>query len=169
MRFNIPDQGGEWGGWSFGEAQVGSAGDRSSVQSAADEVLARHRGRSFVATHPQAAERIRVYLEAASHAHDREGPLFRPVRRSWRVGNPRRHLDPDLIDRIVRKYVGEIGLHRAFSAHSMRAMFITRALDNGHQPRRGATRRWYAAATTTKLYDRRGYNPEKSASFFASY
>jgi hypothetical protein len=27
----------------------------------------------------------------------------------------------------------------------------------------------HADATTTKLYDRRGYNPEKSASFFASY
>lgn len=27
----------------------------------------------------------------------------------------------------------------------------------------------HADATTAKLYDRRGYNPEKSASFFASY
>ena len=27
----------------------------------------------------------------------------------------------------------------------------------------------HADATTTKLYDRRGYNPEKSASFFVSY
>ncbi len=63
--------------------------------------------------------------------NDREGPLFRPVRQSWRAGSLRRHLDPDLIDRIVRKYVREIGLHRGFSAHSMRATFITRAPDNG--------------------------------------
>jgi hypothetical protein len=27
----------------------------------------------------------------------------------------------------------------------------------------------HADATTTKLYDRRGYNPEEPASFFASY
>jgi hypothetical protein len=27
----------------------------------------------------------------------------------------------------------------------------------------------HADATTTKLYDRHGYNPEKPASFFASY
>ena len=27
----------------------------------------------------------------------------------------------------------------------------------------------HADATTTKLYDRRGYNPKTSASFFASY
>jgi hypothetical protein len=26
-----------------------------------------------------------------------------------------------------------------------------------------------AGVTTTNLYDRRGYNPEKSATFFASY
>jgi site-specific recombinase XerC len=27
----------------------------------------------------------------------------------------------------------------------------------------------HANPSTTKLYDRRGYNPEKSASFFANY
>jgi hypothetical protein len=122
-----------------------------------------------LAIHPQAAERIRVYLEAAGHAHDREGPLFRPVRQSWRVESLRRHLDPDLIDRMVRKYVREIGLHRDFSAHSMRATFITRALENGASLEEVQRAAGHADATTTKLYDRRGYNPEKSASFFASY
>jgi integrase/recombinase XerD len=69
----------------------------------------------------------------------------------------------------ARKYENEIGLHRGFSAHSMRATFLTRALDNGatlEEVQRAAGR---ADATTTKLYDRRGYNPEKSAGFFASY
>ena len=122
-----------------------------------------------LAIHPQAAERIRVYLEAAGHGHDREGPLFRPVRQSWRVESLRRPLDPDLIDRMVRKYVKEIGLHRGFSAHSMRATFITRALDNGASLEEVQRAAGHADATTTKLYDRRGYNPEKSASFFASY
>jgi hypothetical protein len=40
-------------------------------------------------------------------------------------------MDPDAIDRVVRKYASDPG--------------------------------------TTKLYDRRGYNPEKAASFFATY
>src|SRR5437868_2441877 len=33
-----------------------------------------------LAIHPQAAQRIRDYLERARHGHDIEGPLFRPVR-----------------------------------------------------------------------------------------
>lgn len=122
-----------------------------------------------LAIHPQAAERIRVYLEAARHADDRDGPLFRPVRQSWRAESLRRHLDPDMIDRVVRKYVREIGLNHGFSAHSMRATFITRALDNGASLEEVQRAAGHADATTTKLYDRRGYNPEKSASFFASY
>jgi len=122
-----------------------------------------------LAIHPQAAERIRVYLEAAGHADDRDGPLFRPIRQSWRSESMRRHLDPDLIDRIVRKYVEQIGLPAGFSAHSMRATFITRALDNGASLEEVQRAAGHADATTTKLYDRRGFNPEKSASFFATY
>ena len=122
-----------------------------------------------LAIHPQAAERIRAYLGAAGHGEDRDGPLFRPVRASWRVDTMRRHLDPDLVDRMVRKYAAEVGLQRGFSAHSMRATFITRALENGASLEEVQRAAGHADATTTKLYDRRGYNPEKSASFFASY
>lgn len=81
----------------------------------------------------------------------------------------RRFLNPDLIDRMVRKYAEEIGPHRRFSAHSMRATFITRALDKGPSLEEVQRAAGHADASTTKLYDRRGYNPEKSASFFASY
>jgi integrase/recombinase XerD len=43
-------------------------------------------------------------------------------------------MDPDAIDRVVRKYAGaELGLLRDYSAHSMRASFITTALENGAQ------------------------------------
>jgi integrase len=45
----------------------------------------------------------------------------------------RRRMDPDAIDRVVRKYAGELGLDRGYSAHSMRATFITTALENGAQ------------------------------------
>lgn len=122
-----------------------------------------------LAIHPQTAERIRVYLAKAGHADDRDGPLFRPIRPSWKVESMRRFLNPDLIDRMVRKYVHAIGMQRGFSAHSMRATFITRALDNGASLEEVQRAAGHADATTTKLYDRRGYNPEKSASFFASY
>lgn len=122
-----------------------------------------------LAVHPQTAERIRKYLAAAGHAYDEDGPLFRPVRSNWRAENMRRNLDPDLIDRMVRKHLHAIGMHRGFSAHSMRATFITRALENGASLEEVQRAAGHADATTTKLYDRRGYNPEKSASFFVSY
>lgn len=58
---------------------------------------------------------------------------------------------------------------RAFAAHSMRATFITTALENGASLEDVQRDVGHADATTTKLYDRRGHNPEKSASFFANY
>lgn len=79
-----------------------------------------------LAIYPQAAELIRVSLDAAGHGADRDGPLFRPARQSWKVDTLRRHLE-------VQRAAG------------------------------------HADATTTELHDRRGYNPEKSASFFATY
>jgi integrase/recombinase XerD len=81
----------------------------------------------------------------------------------------RRRMDPGAIDRVVRKYAGALGLDRGYSAHSMRATFITTALENGAQledVQKGAGHR---DPGTTKLYDRRGYNPEKAASLFATY
>jgi integrase/recombinase XerD len=79
-------------------------------------------------------------------------------------------MDPDAIDRVVRKYAGtELGLLRDYSAHSMRATFVTTALENGAQLEDVQKAAGHADPGTTKLYDRRGYNPEKAASFFAIY
>jgi integrase len=61
------------------------------------------------------------------------------------------------------------GLERGYSAHSMRATFITTALENGAGLEDVQLAAGHADPSTTKLYDRRGYNPEKSASFFANY
>jgi site-specific recombinase XerD len=43
----------------------------------------------------------------------------------------RRHLHPETVDRILRKYTALLGLDHGYSAHSMRATFITTALNNG--------------------------------------
>jgi integrase/recombinase XerD len=122
-----------------------------------------------LAIHPQAAQRIRDYLAHAGHGDDLEGSLFRPVRDNRQGLEARRHLHPDVIDRILRKYARHIGLSRGYSAHSMRATFITTALDNGASLEDVQSAAGHADPSTTKLYDRRGYNPEKSASFFANY
>jgi site-specific recombinase XerD len=78
-------------------------------------------------------------------------------------------MDPDAIDRVVRKYATALGLDRGDSAHSMRATFITTALENGAQLEDVQKAAGHRGPSTTKLYDRRGYDPEKAAWFFATY
>ncbi len=132
--------------------------------------LTRKGGRRDALTiNPQAAARIRAYLEFAGHGNDHQGPLFRPLRGNAKTHDPAGRMDPDAIDGLVRKYVAAIGLARGYSAHSMRATFITTALENGAQLEDVQKAAGHRDPSTTKLYDRRGYNPEKAASFFATY
>jgi integrase/recombinase XerD len=78
-------------------------------------------------------------------------------------------MDRNAIDRVVRKSAGVLGLNRGNSAHSMRATFITTALETGAQIEDVQKAAGHRDPSTTKLYDRRSYNPEKAASFFATY
>jgi integrase/recombinase XerD len=133
------------------------------------KVLRKGGKKGSLAIHPQVAQRIRDYLAQAGHGDDSEGPLFRPVKDNLKGQTSRRHLYLGAIDRILRKYARSIGLDRGYSAHSMRATFITTALDNGASLEDVQSAAGHADPSTTKLYDRRGYNPEKSASFFANY
>jgi integrase/recombinase XerD len=122
-----------------------------------------------LAINPQTAQRIQDYLAATGHGDDLTGPLLRPIRKNQRRSDPRRHLHPESIDRILRKYAASLGLDSGYSAHSMRATFITTALNNGASLEDVQRDVGHADPSTTKLYDRRGHNPEKSASFFATY
>jgi len=121
------------------------------------------------AIHPKTAQRIRFYLDAAGHAADLEGPLFKLLSHSRKMQETRRAMHPDAIDRVLRKHVKAIGIDRGYSAHSMGATFITTALENGASLEDVQRAAGHRVPGTTKLYDRRGYNPEKSASFFATY
>ena len=125
--------------------------------------------RDALAINPQAAARIRAYLDKAGHGEDREGWLFRPLKGNAKAYNPMARMDPDAIDRVLRKHAASIGLKTGYSAHSMRATFITTALENGAQLEDVQKAAGHRDPSTTKLYDRRGYNPEKAASFFATY
>jgi integrase/recombinase XerD len=51
----------------------------------------------------------------------------------------------------------------------MRATFITTALENSAILDDFQRALGHSEPSTTKLYDWRGYNPEKSASFFATH
>jgi integrase/recombinase XerD len=72
---------------------------------------------------------------------------------------------PTRFDRMVRKCAGAPGLDRGYSAHPMRATFIT-ALESSAQLEDVHKVADHRDPSTTKLYDRRGYNPEKATSFF---
>jgi integrase/recombinase XerD len=122
--------------------------------------------RDALAINQQTAVRVQAYLQAVGHGSDIEGPLFRPLRHNSKRVEDRRHMDPDAIDRVVRKYAGALGLDRGYSAHSMRATFITTALENGAQLEDVQKAAGHRDPSTTKLYDRRGYNPGKAASLF---
>jgi site-specific recombinase XerD len=122
-----------------------------------------------LAINPQTAQRIEDYLVVAGHGHDPDGALFRPIGKNRKGCDPHRHLHAIAIDRILRKYAAFVGLDNGYSAHSMRATFITTALNNGASLEDVQRDVGHADPSTTKLYDRRGHNPEKSASFFATY
>jgi site-specific recombinase XerD len=122
-----------------------------------------------LAINPQTAQRIRAYLDAAGHGEDLDGALVRPLHHNRHSTDARRGMHPDAIDRVLRKYAKGAGLARGYSAHSMRATFITTALENGASLEDVQKAAGHRDPSTTKLYDRRGYNPEKSASFFATY
>jgi len=125
--------------------------------------------RDALAINPQTAARLRAYLDRSGHADDMDGPLFRPLAHNGKATLRRRAMDPDAIDRVVRRHAATLGLPRGYSAHSMRATFITTALDNGAKLEDVQKAAGHRDPSTTKLYDRRGYNPEKAASFFATY
>jgi integrase/recombinase XerD len=95
--------------------------------------------------------------------------LFRSLHHNGKQSDTRRAMHPDAIDRVLRKYAAAIGQARGYSAHSMRATFITTALENGAKLEDVQKAAGHRDPGTTKLYDRRGYNPEKAASFFATY
>ena len=122
-----------------------------------------------LALNPQTTQRIADYLSAAGHGGDLDGPLFLPTGSNQFHKIDRRHIHPETVDRILRRYVAALGLDVGYSAHSMRATFITTALNNGASLEDVQRDVGHADPTTTRLYDRRGHDPERSASFFAIY
>lgn len=45
--------------------------------------------------------------------------MFRPLKHNGKRQEERRRMDPDAIDRLVRKYAGALGLDRGYLAHSI--------------------------------------------------
>ena len=70
----------------------------------------------------------------------------------------------------VDKYVKTaLGHTRGFSTHSCRATFAKMAMENKFPLEDVQKTLGHMDSRTTKLYDKRGDNPERSATFIANY
>jgi integrase/recombinase XerD len=131
----------------------------------------------FIPAHPTAQRLIAEYLEVLKVGRrqatlDLDGLLFRPVRKN-RTGTLDKHLDPrSIYQNIVAKYGRQSGIHtevNGLCVHSMRATAATNALS--HEADIAKVHEWlgHANVSTTRLYDRRGSQPEDSPTFHGKY
>jgi len=120
----------------------------------------------YIPLHPGASGLILDYLEAAGHAADDPGALFRPL--SNNVGRrPHKAITPDGVYKLVREYSAMLGFE--IGAHGLRATAATNALD--HEADIAKVQEWlgHSNIATTRLYDRRKTRPEDSPTFKVAY
>ncbi|MBK1724149.1 tyrosine-type recombinase/integrase [Thiocystis violacea] len=126
----------------------------------------------FVPVAAKAARLIKEYLEAAGHAEELNGPLFRPVRNNT-TGTLNKPLNPTSIYKEVVRYYGDkLGINadvHGFCVHSLRATAATNALE--HNADIAKVQEWlgHANVSTTRMYDKRKNRPEDSPTFRVDY
>ncbi len=87
-----------------------------------------------VPLHPEAFERLEVWLERAGISDDPNGALFRPAikpRGKGRHGFADRPMTRRAIQFLVKRYARLVGLERAVSVHSLRVTALTTAREQG--------------------------------------
>lgn len=116
----------------------------------------------YVPLHPAAAGAVLDYLQAAGHAEEESGALFR----SSRPG-AMKALTADAVYKLVRSYSAKLGFE--IGAHALRATAATNALDN--QADIAKVQEWlgHANIATTRIYDHRKTRPEDSPTFKVAY
>ncbi len=120
---------------------------------------------------PQTAARIRNYLKESGHLEGKTAPLFLPIRgnQSPTSKKDRRHREAGQVNRIMHRWCSKIRV-KGLSSHSMRATFITEAINNGARIEDVAEYVGHAQIATTQRYDHRGeINPERCPALFAVY
>jgi site-specific recombinase XerD len=120
----------------------------------------------YIPLHAGSNQLIHDYLEAAGHAQDRNGALFRPVKNNR--GKTLKHaLTPNGVYLLVRTYSARLGFEIA--PHALRATAATNALD--HQSDIAKVQEWlgHANIATTRIYDHRKTRPEDSPTFKVNY
>ena len=124
----------------------------------------------FLPAAPVALRLIAAYLEAAGHADDAEGALFRPVKNN-RTGELAKALHPESVyQSVVRHYAKQAGIETSgVGVHSLRATAATNALLHGADIAKVQTWLGHATISTTRIYDRRNERPEDSPTYKVSY
>jgi integrase/recombinase XerD len=125
----------------------------------------------FIAVNPMAQRLIIEYMDEIGHKEDLRSALFRPVRNNV-TKELNKHLTPDAVYHLVRKYAlasGLAGEVNGLCVHSTRATAATNALD--HEADIAKVQEWlgHANVSTTRLYDRRKTRPEDSPTFRVKY
>jgi integrase/recombinase XerD len=87
-----------------------------------------------VPLHPEAFERLEVWLDMASIRHDLPGPLFRPAktaRGNGHDGFAARALSRRAVQFLIKGYVAALQLDPNVSVHSLRVTALTTARERG--------------------------------------
>ena len=124
----------------------------------------------YVPAYAGTLELIIDYLDAAGHAADQDGALFRPIQNNVTGKLDIAMTAHAVYQHVVRHYGAKIGLEGArLGPHSLRATAATNALD--HQADIARVQEWlgHANIATTRIYDRRRMRPEDSPTFKVSY
>ena len=123
----------------------------------------------FIPAHVTALERIAEYLEAAGHALDMAGPLFRRVKNS-KGAAPRPLTGSALYACVLKKYTRQTGIDAdGVCVHSLRATAATNALENKADIAKVQEWLGHSSISTTRLYDKRLSRPEDSPTFKVAY
>lgn len=119
---------------------------------------------------PIALRLVAEYLEAAGHAVDAGGAVFRPVKNN-RTVTLEKALHPESVyQSVVRHYAKLAGIDAAgVGVRSRRATAATTALLYGADMAKVQAWLGHANISTTRIYDRRASRPEDSPTFRVSY
>lgn len=120
----------------------------------------------YLPLHDVAAARIAEYLQAAGHAAESHGALFRPMHRGYAKGSSAA-MTPDAVYKLVRHYSRQVGC--TVGAHAMRATAATHALDHGADLAHVQGWLGHASIATTRSYDRRAKRGEALQDVLVSY
>src|SRR5262249_30977281 len=88
----------------------------------------------IVPLHIEAAERLEAWLASAGIRDDLAGPLFRPTRAAWgrnRAGFLAKPMTRRAVQKLVERYVRQLGLDSNVTVHSLRATALTTAREQG--------------------------------------